>query len=489
MNLASLIDEHPADAVALIGDRRSVTYGELREQVARLRLALTGRGIQPGDRVAIAAANDSSFVTMYLATLGTGAVAVPLNPASPLPELERHLGATEPKAVIGPPGLGLAGAVSVDELLHGGNGNPPPVHPCRPEDLAVLVFTSGTAGRPRAAMLTHGNLLANIAQLRASDPGAPDSDEAASARAPDVALGALPMFHIYGLNVVLGFVLATGSAVVLIERFDPHGALQAVRRHGVTVIAGVPTLWSAWAKLPSARSDAFATVRLATSGAAPLDVEVAHAVEERLGLTLVEGYGLTEASPAVTTALGADAPSGSVGRPLPDVEVRLVDAGGHDVLVGDPGEIWVRGPNVFAGYWRDPEATAAALTDDGWLRTGDVAIVDDHGFLYLVDRAKDLIIVSGFNVFPSEVEEVIVEHPAVADAAVVGEPHAHTGEAVTAYVVQSGTAEHRPTSVTPEEIIEHCVQRLARYKCPTTVRFVDEIPYNATGKVMRRALQ
>jgi long-chain acyl-CoA synthetase len=489
MNLAALIDEHPAGAAALIDDGGAVGYGQLRDHVARVRAALTRRGIEPGDRVAIASANDSSFVTTYLATLGTGAVAVPLNVASPLPELEGQLAATKPKLVVGPPDLGIPDAVPANELDRGGPGDPPPVYASRPEDLAVLVFTSGTAGRPRAAMLTHGNLLANIAQLRASDPGAPSTDDGPSGpRARDVVLGALPMFHIYGLNVVLGFALATGSAVVLIKRFDPQGALAAVRQHGVTVIAGVPTLWSAWANLPSARRDAFATVRLATSGAAPLDPEVARSVQERLGLTLVEGYGLTEASPAVTTALGVDAPPGSVGRPLPDVELRLVDDSAHDVLVGDPGEIWVRGPNVFAGYWGDPEATAAALTDDGWLRTGDVAVVDDSGFLYLVDRAKDLIIVSGFNVFPSEVEDVIAEHPAVAGVAVAGEPHPHTGETVTAYVVPSETSEGRTIALTPEAIIEHTAQRLARYKCPTTVRFLDEIPHNATGKVLRGAL-
>lgn len=489
MNLAALIDEHPDGAVALIDDGGTVTYGELRDRVARVRAGLTDRGIEAGDRVAIASVSDSNFVTTYLATVGSGAVAVPLNAASPLPELEGQLAATEPTLVAGPPDLGIPGAVPADELDRAGSGNPPPVYASRPGDLAVLVFTSGTAGRPRAAMLTHGNLRANIAQLRASDPGAPTTgDGPGGSQAQDVVLGALPMFHIYGLNVVLGFALATGSAVVLLKRFDPQGALTAVRRHGVTVIAGVPTLWSAWANLPSARRDAFATVRLATSGAAPLDPEVARSVQERLGLTLVEGYGLTEASPAVTTALGVDAPSGSIGRPLPDVELRLVDESEHDVLVGDPGEIWVRGPNVFAGYWDDPEATAAALTDDGWLRTGDVAVVDDSGFLYLVDRAKDLIIVSGFNVFPSEVEDVIAEHPAVADVAVAGEPHPQMGESVTAYVVPSTPSEGRDSPLTPEGIVEHTAQRLAGYKCPTTVRFVEAIPYNATGKVLRGAL-
>ena len=203
-----------------------------------------------------------------------------------------------------------------------------------------------------------------------------------------------------------------------------------------------------------------------------------------LGLTLTEGYGLTETSPVVTSASGTDAPVGSIGPVLPGIEMRLVDADGEDALVGDSGEIWVRGPNVFKGYWQDPEATATAVTEDGWLRTGDIAVVDDHGFVFLVDRAKDLIIVSGFNVFPAEVEEVLVEHPAVERAAVVGVPHPHTGEAVKAYVVLAPGL-----SAEEDDIIDFCTDRLARYKCPSKVMFVDELPHNVTGKVLRRALR
>jgi long-chain acyl-CoA synthetase len=492
MNLASIIGAHPEQAPALIGDDAVVTYGELHERVAMARRGLAQSGVEPGDRVALLSTNDVSFVVSYLAVLGLGGVAVPLNPGSPSLELERELATVKPRVVIAPSGAGLANSVDVDQLSSSA-GDVPAVHAARPDDLAVLVFTSGTAGRPRAAMLTHGNLLANIAQLRASDPALAASGTA-TPRPSDVALGALPMFHIYGLNVVLGFSLAIGSAVVLIERFDPQATLDAVERHGVTVIAGVPTLWSVLAQLPAVRRDAFAKVRLATSGAAPLDVTVAQAVHGRLGVRLVEGYGLTEASPAVTTGLGVDAPQGSVGRPLPDVELRLVDSDGQDVLVGDPGEIWVRGPNVFAGYWEDPEATAMVLTPDGWLRTGDIAVVDDAGFLYLVDRAKDLIIVSGFNVYPSEVEEVIAEHPGVADVAVLGQPDPHTGEAVTAYVVPTVPADDAAASggqqpVTESAILDHCALRLASYKCPSAVLFVDEIPHNVAGKIVRRALR
>ncbi len=212
---------------------------------------------------------------------------------------------------------------------------------------------------------------------------------------------------------------------------------------------------------------------------------VARAFRQRFGVTIHEGYGLTEASPVVTSSVaGMPVRDGSIGLPLPGVEVRLVDVDGTDVLAGDPGEIWVRGPNVFVGYWHDPEATSAVLTADGWLRTGDIAVVDDEGWLSIVDRAKDVIIVSGFNVYPAEVEQAIGEHDGVAQVAVVGVPHPHTGEAVKAYVV--AVPGHH---LEEDELIEFCAARLARYKCPSKVQFVDELPVGVAGKLLRRALR
>jgi long-chain acyl-CoA synthetase len=243
-------------------------------------------------------------------------------------------------------------------------------------------------------------------------------------------------------------------------------------------------MWAAWVGLPGVDPEAFSSVRIAVSGAAKLPVETAQAVEDRFGLHVEEGYGLTETSPVVASATGTDAPWGSVGVPLPGVELRIVGPDGADALAGDPGELWVRGPNVFSGYWRDEDATASVLTPDAWLRTGDIGIADDHGYVYLVDRAKDLIIVSGFNVFPAEVEEVLVEHPAVAACAVVGVPHPYKGEAVKAYVVLEADA-----SAEEDDLIAWCADRLARYKCPGKVLFVDALPHNLTGKVLRRALR
>lgn len=497
MNLAAIVDTHPHGSVALVSRGRPTTYGLLREQAAGLRGGLTSLGLEPGDRVGIVAANNWYFVVSYLAVLGLGCVAVPINPSSPAPELQAQLAAVEARGlIVGPSGKASArdldraalaslehvvactagsvpDAVLLDDLL---GAAPAPVAEREADDLAVLVFTSGTAGSPKAAMLSHGNLLANLEQCQAL-PGRSQGPD-------DVVLGVLPFSHIFGLNVVLDLSLVAGATVVLIERFDPQSALETITNHGVTVVSGVPTMWSAWAALPGTRPGALASVRLATSGAARLDPQVERAIRDRFGIEVMEGYGLTEASPVVTSGTGRSAPEGSIGVPLPGVRVRLVDPDGQDALVGDPGEIWVAGPNVFAGYWNDPEATRRAVDEDGWLHTGDVAVVDDHGYLFLVDRAKDLIIVSGFNVYPAEVEEVIASHPSVAEVAVVGVPHPHSGEAVKAYVVV------RPgTSVEEDDVISHCEARLARYKCPQKVMFVEEIPSTATGKVLRDVLR
>jgi long-chain acyl-CoA synthetase len=286
------------------------------------------------------------------------------------------------------------------------------------------------------------------------------------------------------LNVVLGLSLYAGSRVVLIERFDPHTALEAIERHEVTVVSGAPPMWTAWAGLPGVSPSAFRSVRMAASGAAKLPVEVAQQIEDRFDLYVSEGYGLTETSPVVTVAAGTDAPRGSIGSVLAGIEARLVDPDGEDVLIGDSGELWIRGPNVFTGYWENPEATAAALTADGYLRSGDIAVVNDEGYLFLVDRAKDIFIVSGFNVYPAEVEDVLIEHPAIDAIAVVGVPHPYSGEAVKAFVVLA-----EGMSAEEDDIIAWCAERLARYKCPEKVFFVDELPQGAGGKVLRRALR
>ena len=500
MNLAGIIDRHPDDAVALVSRGKTTTYGQLRSQVASLRGGLVGLGVRPDDRVAVLCANNWYFVVSYLASLSAGAIVVPLNPTSPAAELERQLAAIGARAVfVGPAGAKTFDGVDrtrvpdlVDVIRCEGKGNgggrgevrlddvvaaePVPVVERDDDDLAVLIFTSGTAGAARAAMLSHGNLLANLDQVQRHPSRAMTPD--------DTCLGLLPFFHIFGLNVGLGLSLYAGSSVVAVERFDPSSALETIRNHRITVVPGAPPMWVAWATMPEVEPDAFASVRLAVTGAAKLPEEIARTFEARFGVALSEGYGLTEAAPVVTSSAGAAPRYGSIGVPVPGLELRLVDANGDDALAGDPGEIWVRGPNVFKGYWQDEEATRTALTPEGWLRTGDVAVADDDGYLYLVDRAKDLIIVSGFNVYPAEVEEVLREHPAVEEVAVVGVPHPYTGEAVKAFVVPADGH-----ALEEDELVDHCASRLARYKCPSKVQFVDELPITPGGKLLRRALR
>lgn len=472
------------NAPALLGRRGETTYDSLARTAARIAAVLLDAGVSPGDRVGLASANNEEFVCGYLGALHAGAVVVPLNPSAPPAELERQLGMVEPRLVLAAgTSVSLCGAAGANvtpiDLDVLGDKSAPRVERAD-DDLAVLLFTSGTAGAPRAAMLTHGNLASNIRQVQ-DHPGLRLTSD-------DVGLAALPFHHVFGLNVVLGVGLAARARVALEDRFDAAEAIAVIRESRVTVAAGVPTMYSDWLALDegAAPSDAFATVRLAVSGAAPLPAEVASAFQRRFGVVLHQGYGLTEASPIVTTtALGAASPRpGSIGPPLPGVDVRLVDADGGEVLMGDPGEVVVHGPNVFAGYWHDDEATARALPDDGWLRTGDVGVIEEDGELRLVDRAKDLIIVSGFNVYPVEVEDVLRTHPDVADAAVVGEPSSRTGETVVAFV------EPLPGSVIdPKSLAEHCARALSRYKCPSRYEVVDELPRNLAGKLVRRELR
>jgi long-chain acyl-CoA synthetase len=495
VNVARVVDAHDAGAIALISRNQSITYGDLRDRIDRMRGGLAGLGIGDGDRVALLCGNGHPFVITYLAVLGLGAVAVPLNPSSPGPELQRELetvgavavvvdrsaaGAWSTvdraaiplvRTVVSVDGDAGDGAMPMEELLA---AQPLAATGVAPDHLAALMFTSGTAGAPRAAMLSHGNLLANIEQSRS----------VTSRVAPgDVVYGVIPAYHIFGLNVVVTFSLSVGATVLLVQRFDPATALESIRTRGVSVIPGAPSMWVAFAHFEEAPADSFAGVRLALSGAAKLPVSVAERLRDRFGLSIAEGYGLTETSPVVTSSVGMTPVFGSVGRVLGGVEVRLVDDDGGDVIVGDAGEIWVRGPNVFQGYLDDPEATARVLTDDGWLRTGDIGMCDEEGRLYLIERAKDLVIVSGFNVYPAEVEDVLMSHPDVADVGVIGVPHPHTGEAVKAFVVL------RPGATIDEDtLIEHARDHLARYKCPAKIMFVDELPRSTTGKLVRRDL-
>jgi long-chain acyl-CoA synthetase len=491
--LPSAAREHP-DKAAVVTTERTMTYGELDDRVRRAAGALAGLGVSAGDRVALLLGTVPEFVEVLHGAWRLGAAVAPLNVMLTPDEAGYVLADAEARVVVADRAflpVVLAVRDRLAELDHvvvvGGRaprrthayekllaraGEPPPVETTE-DDLALLAYTAGTTANPKGAMLTHGNLLANLDQM-AEVPALREAES-------DVVILALPLFHIYALNVVLGITIREGATAVLVERFDAQRTLQLVERHRVTVLFGAPQMFAAWLRAAEGRAFDLSSVRLAVSGAAPLPGEVLRAFRERFGVTIWEGYGLTETAPAVTSnALGDRPKPGSIGLVLPGVEVRLTDERGGDVEEGDPGEIVVRGPNVFAGYWRRPEETAAVLRD-GWFRTGDVAYRDDDGYLRIVDRAKDLVIVSGFNVFPTEVEEAIVAHPSVQECTVIGVPDERTGEAVKAIVVPVPGA-----SLTAEGVVEHCRGRLARFKWPKEVDIVSELPKHVTGKVLRR---
>jgi long-chain acyl-CoA synthetase len=509
VNLATIIEPHPAEAVAFRHDGGDFTYGELRDRARTARADLARHGVERGDRVALVFPTTPGFAVAYFATLGAGAVAVPLNPESPIAELATELGTVRARVVLlggpragavrGPLGdLGyLVLELGADGRLIGPAGpgpdagpgseagrDPGPIVDCKPEDTAVLLFTSGTAGSPKAAILTHASLRANIDQMELAVGLAPTAD--------DIGLLVVPPFHIYGLNAVLAIHLFVGARLVLMERFDAATLLGLAAGEGITILPGVPQLFAALADYEPATGEELRSVRLACSGAAPLPLEVAERFEARFGVAIWQAYGLTEASPTVTfpDQHGTRRPL-AVGVPLPGIEVQIVDTDGAPVEHGDPGEILVRGPNVFSGYFEDAGASRAALDRSGWLHTGDIGVMDDDGSLTIVDRSKDLVIVSGFNVFPAEVEHVLEEHPSVAEVVVIGVPDPGLGESVRAYVVPTAEAwpEEAPApAVSETELIDYCAARLARYKCPGSIVFTRALPRGLQGKALRRAL-
>jgi long-chain acyl-CoA synthetase len=493
MNVAALVEDSARRVpertafVTPAGDR--LDYATLNAEVDRVAAGLQELGVERGDRVALGMHNVPEFAVGYFGILRAGGVVVPLNAMLTRAETARVLADSGARAALTWGSFAdsvEAAASDVESVQHvigedewtkfsGGKTSPAPVE-VTADDLAVLAYTSGTTGEPKGAMLTHGNLRSNLRQQMAI----PD----AHVTEDDVVFLALPLFHIFGLNVSLGLLVMNGATGLLVDRFEPVAALRLIQEHKVTVVLGAPTMYVAWVNTPGADQYNLSSVRLAISGAAPLSTETLDSFYELFGVHVYEGYGLTETAPTLTSNRMGGAPrSGSIGLPLPEVELRLVDEDGNDVELGDPGEIVVRGPNVFKGYWNRPEETERAFRD-GWFRTGDVAVKDEEGYLYIVDRKRDLIIVSGFNVFPSEVENALAENPKVAEAAVVGEPHPYTGEAVKAYVVLEEGAE-----ATAAELIADVQTRLARFKCPNSIEIVEKLPHLITGKVLRRALR
>jgi long-chain acyl-CoA synthetase len=472
-----------ADRPALVDGDRHVTWRDLDTSVDRTARGLAASGLVPGYRVVLLMANSVEFVTSYLGCLRAGLVAVPLNTGLTAPEIAGVLADSGARLVVADADLAdridtaTARGVRVvrpDELT----GEALLAERADPEALALLLYTSGTSGSPRAAMLTHRALLANVEHLT----GLAERGDEAAMTSDDVVLGVLPLFHVFGLNAVLGWVCATGAGLVLARRFDPEGTLALVREHQVTRLPVAPPAIVAWLRRPEL-AESLASVRMVLTGASALDRGVAERFHEVTGLYVHQGYGLTEAAPAVTTTLGSgrEPAPGSVGMPLPGVELRIVDEQGDDVEGDDPGEILVRGANLFSGYWPDG---ADGPGEDGWYATGDVGYLDGDGQLFLVDRKRELIIVSGFNVFPVEVEDVLQSAPGVREVAVIGVPNAETGEAVKAFVVPA-----QGETVDPAAVLEYAGTRLARFKCPAEIEVVDHLPHSVTGKVAKGRLR
>ncbi|MDN5854356.1 MAG: AMP-binding protein, partial [Actinomycetia bacterium] len=524
VNVSALASERaqvgPADLALVESFRggRTTTWAELDEMVEKTARALAGSGLVAGHRVALAMTNRVEFVVSYLGALRGGHVAVPMNPWSATGELMRMVADSGSRVVVCDEATvdnvraavgGLAAAldtaddqlrarasvpkiVVVDGYLEDGevgfddylSGAPdvPVASPSDPEALAALLYTSGTSGSPRGVMLSHRSLLASIEQIGMIEPS--------PMTGKDVVLGLLPLFHVYGLNVVLGQVLRTGAKLILVRRFEHDETLDVVAEHGVTNIPIAPPVVAAWAGRDDLRTK-LDGVELVLSGAAPLDQDLAELFVESSGLPIEQGYGLTEAAPVITSTLTArergpgEAPKvGSVGAAVPGLELRVLDGSGREAQPGDPGEIWIRGENLFSGYW--PDGTDAPDAD-GWYATGDVGVLDRDGDLSLVDRLRELVIVSGFNVYPSEVEDVMVELDEIAEAAVIGISDPDTGEAVQAFVVPSDP--HASAAELVDRVRSHCESRLARFKWPKHVTVTTDLPHSANGKVAKGRLR
>jgi long-chain acyl-CoA synthetase len=485
-SLIAAAERHPKRIAVRLGER-SLSYGELNAASNDCAELLRGLGVQAGDRVALMVPNVPEFAVAYYGALRAGAVIVPMNVLLKAREVEyllRDSGATlllcwheclaeadHPvdelgvvRVVVAPDAFGEepVDATRVAQVAHRAG-----------DDTAVIMYTSGTTGRPKGAQLTHDNLKMNAAV----------TCDLLGADEHDVLLGALPMFHAFGQNCVLNVAIRLGATVSLVSRFDAGVVLETFSRDRVTIFEGVPTMYSALLHYPRHEVDV-TSLRVCASGGAALPVEVLHGFEQAFGCVVLEGYGLSETT-AVACFNHRDRVRlpGSIGTPIAGVEMKLVDGERATLGPDEVGEIAIRGHNVMKGYLNQPEATAEAIDADGWFYTGDIGRVDEEGRYYIVDRKKDMIIRGGYNVYPREIEEVIYEHPAVREAAVVGIRHADLGEEVGA-----AASLHPGAELTESELREFVKERVAAYKYPRHVWFLDELPKGPTGKILKREI-
>ena len=469
-----------------------LSYGALDAGVARAAGLLRAKGVQPGDRVGMQLPNVPYFPIVYFGALRIGAIVVPMNPLLKDREVAYHLsdsgaemivawhgfedaargGAEQAGAecVIVKPGefeQMLGGADPVDDLVDRADDDP-----------AVIIYTSGTTGTPKGATLMHSNLASGADTARDLVDAGPDS----------VGMATLPLFHVFGMNSVMNMAVHCRGLITLLPRFEPGKALEIVQRDGVSTFLGVPTMYAALLDHPDRDSYDVSTLDLCVSGGAAMPVEVMKSFEEAFGCEVLEGYGLSETSPVASfNQPGKERKPGSIGTPIEGVEMKLVDDEGEDVEgTGEEavGEIAIKGHNIMKGYWKKEDATKEVLDEDGWFRSGDMAYVDDDGYFFIVDRKKDMIIRGGYNVYPREIEEVLYEHPAVSEAAVIGIPDDSKGEEVGAAVVLKDGED-----VDADELRDYVKERVANYKYPRKIWFPDELPKGPTGKILKREIE
>jgi long-chain acyl-CoA synthetase len=492
MNLADSLARNAADnpdRVAIhLGDQ-TTSYRELDDQSARVAGLLAARGIGPGTPIGIMLPNVPEFASVYYGILRTGAVVVPMNPLLKAREIAYYLGdsgapvifawhVTAPEVEIGAKEAG-AEAILVDpatfpDILATASPAPQVVDRAA-YDTAVVLYTSGTTGHPKGAELTHANLINNV-EVSAVDLLQVGPD--------DIIFGGLPLFHAFGQTCTLNAAIMMGGSLTVLPRFDAAKALGILADQRVTIFAGVPTMFSALLHVPDRSDYDVSALRLCISGGAAMPVEVLRQFEDQFDCIVLEGYGLSETSPVASfNHPGRERKPGSIGTPIRGVEMRVVDASGAEVPQGEVGEIAIRGHNIMKGYLNKPDATAEAVSADGWFRTGDIGRVDADGYYYIVDRKKDLIIRGGYNIYPREIEEVLYEHPEVAEAAVVGMPHPELGEEVGAAVALKPGA-----TVTPDELRSYVKSQVAAYKYPRRVWIVDALPKGPTGKILKKEI-
>ncbi|MGH2454122.1 MAG: acyl-CoA synthetase [bacterium] len=480
---------------AIVDGGLSLTYRTLRDRVAAAAGGLRALGVRRGDRVAILSMNRAEYVETLFAAARLGAIAVPLNWRLTAPELAFQVGDSEPVALLVDPALrplfealrtqpearslerilafegeeGLENAQPYTDLLRHAPSEPAG----RFEDPLLIMYTSGTTGRPKGAVLSQGTQFWNSINV----------GTAIALTAADVTLNMMPMFHTGGIGLYTLPTLHHGGTAVIARQVEPEATVRLIEQEGVTAMLAVPAVYLMLLQTEAFQRADLRTVRFACGGA-PCPLTIIEAFRDR-GLLFQQGFGLTETAPTCTLIPAADAfrKAGSAGKAALHVEVRVVDEEGRDVPPGEVGEVWTRGPNLFSGYWRRPDETAEALAE-GWFHTGDLARLDEEGFLYIVDRKKDMLISGGENVYPAEVEDVLYRHPAVAEAAVIGVPHERWGEVPKAIVVRKAGA-----ALSAEELIAFCDGKLARYKIPKSVAFAETLPRNAAGKVLKRHLR